>query len=35
MEEKNKPCKGGKFTESLDYVYYCVVLENFDCEGAK
>ena len=25
--KKNKSCKNGKFTESLDYVYYCVFFE--------
>ena len=33
--KKNKPCKIGKFTESLDWVYYCVIFEFFDCERAK
>ena len=30
--KKNKPHKDGKFTESLDYVYYCVFFEFFDGE---
>ena len=33
--KKNKSHKNGKFTESLDSVYYCVFFEFFDCEGAK
>ena len=33
--KKNKPCKDGKFTKSLDYVYYCVFFEFFDFERAK
>ena len=32
LVKKNKPCKNGKFTENLDYVYYCVIFEFFDCE---
>ena len=32
--KKNKPCKNGIFTESLDSVY-CVFYEFFDCKGAK
>ena len=33
--KKNKAHNGAKFTESLDYVYYCILVEVFDCEGAK
>ena len=33
--KKNKPCINGKFTESLDYVYYHVFFDFFDCEGSK
>ena len=29
---KNKPHKNGKFTESLGYVYFCFILNCFDCE---
>ena len=32
---KNKPCKDGAYTESLDYVHYCVFFEVFDCEEAQ
>ena len=35
LEVKMKPHKDGIYTESLDYVYYCVFFEFFDCEGAK
>ena len=31
----NKPHKDGEYLESLDYVYYCVFFEFFDCEGTK
>ena len=31
----NKSHKEGKFAENLDYVYYCIFFEFFDCEGAK
>ena len=33
--KKNKPSKDGLYTESLDFVYYCVFFELFDCERAK
>ena len=33
--KKNKPRKDRKFTKSLDYVYYCVFFEFFDCERAN
>ncbi len=33
--KKNKPRKNGKFTESLDSLYYCAFFKIFDCEGAK
>ena len=30
--KKNKPSKDEIYTESLDYVYYCVFFEFFDYE---
>ena len=30
--KKKKPRKDGKYTESLDCVYYCVFFKFFDCE---
>ena len=30
IEFKIKPCKDGKYTKSLDTVYYCVVFGLFD-----
>ena len=33
--KENRPHKDGLYTESLDYVYYYVSFEFFDCEGAS